>query len=248
MNPSTAMRADAQRDAERVAAEIREVLEPLHGALGDLRDEIEHANREVTASGRALREEDLMDLPAFFAVHALLGDLVIGAGYAAAPGVVNGEDRYMLWWQRRGDTFARLRLNFEPTSVDVYDFLEMDWFRGARASRRPYLYGPYLDYSGSGLYVFTGVVPVWGEDFIGVAGADLPVRETERRLTRLLRGIDLPAVVVTGERRVIATNSDRWVVGAKTRSLPDVSGDEAFLAVVPVGVDTDWLVAVAAAE
>jgi hypothetical protein len=248
MIPSAGAPAEAQRDAERVAVEVRGLLAPLHEALGHLRDEIERTYRAVHAAGRSMQEEDLVDLPAFFAVHALLKDLVVGAGYAAAPGAVGGQERYLLWWQRRGDTLARLRLNLEPTSVDVYDFLEMDWFRGARATRRPYMYGPYLDYSGSGLYVFTGVVPVWGEDFIGVAGADLPVRETERHLTRLLRSLDHDAIVVTGERRVIASNTHRWVVGAKTRSLPEVTDHGAFLAVVPVGIDTDWQVAVAAPE
>lgn len=246
MIPSAPARADARSDAERVAVEVRGLLTPLHEALGHVRDEIESTYRAARAEGRDLQEEDLVDLPAFFGVHALLKDLVVGAGYAAAPAVVGGEERYLLWWQRRGDALARLRLNLEATSVDVYDYLDMDWFKGARATRRPYMYGPYLDYSGSGLYVFTGVVPVWGEDFLGVAGADLPVRETERQLTRVLRSLQLDALVVTGERRVIASNTDRWVVGAKTRALPEVADDGAFLAVVPVGVDTDWLVAVAA--
>jgi hypothetical protein len=239
----------ARSDAERIGAEVRALLTPVHTGLEALRDEIVEAFRGADAAGRAVVESDLLDLPGFFAAHGLIGDVAVGVGFVGAPGAVNGQDRYILWWQRRGDGFARLRLNFEPDSVDVYDYHEMDWYKVAAESSRPVLYGPYVDYSGSGHYVFTGAVPVRSDRFVGIVGADLSVTEMERRLTGLLRTVGLDALVVTGERRVLAANTPRWVVGSKLRTPPAADGStDGFLAVVPVGLDTDWSVAVAAPE
>ena len=55
-------------------------------------------------------------------------------GIVAAPGVVANKDRHLEWWQRtaagdaHADAFARIRLNLDPESIDLYDYLEMDWF------------------------------------------------------------------------------------------------------------------------
>lgn len=238
----------ARSDAERIVAEVRALLAPVHTGLEGLRDDILEAFRAADSDGRPVVESDLLDLPGFFAAHGLMQDIAVGVGFVGAPGAVNGQDRYILWWQRQGDGFARLRLNFEPDSVDVYDYHEMDWYKVAAESSRPVLYGPYVDYSGSGHYVFTGAVPVRSDRFIGIAGADLSVTEMERRLTGLLRTVDLDALVVTGERRVLAANTPRWVVGAKLQAPPITGGDAGFLAVVPVGLHTDWSVAVASPE
>ena len=91
-------------------------------------------------------------------------------------------------------------------------------------------------------------MPVRSDRFIGIAGADLSVTEMERRLTGLLRTVDLDALVVTGERRVLAANTPRWVVGSKLQVPPTPGSAAGFLAVEPVGLDTDWSVAVASPE
>ncbi len=83
----------------------------------------------------------------------------------AAPGVIAGKDRHLEWWQRTGsgdgpDGFARIRLNLDPESIDLYDYLDMDWFTVPRHEGRPYVYGPHIDFSCADRYVVTMTVPV----------------------------------------------------------------------------------------
>ena len=109
----------------------------------------------------------------FSGLQRLLAELltreqgVWGMGFVAAPFVVEGRERYMAWWQRHNERVARLRLNFDPTSIDVYDYLQMDWYQLAQRGQARVAYGPYVDYSGSDMYTITATVPV-------VADGDLP--------------------------------------------------------------------------
>ena len=56
--------------------------------------------------------------------------------------------------------FARIRLNLDPESVDLYDYLDMDWFTVPLHEGRRYVYGPHVDFSGADRYVVTMTVPV----------------------------------------------------------------------------------------
>ncbi len=127
----------------------------------------------------------------------------------------------MAWWQRHNERVARLRLNFDPTSIDVYDYLQMDWYQLAQRGQARVAYGPYVDYSGSDMYTITATVPVVADgDFLGVAGADLVVGQVERKLIEVLRQSPDDAVVVNTERRVIAANTPRWIVGSLLSAMP----------------------------
>ncbi|CAA9315136.1 MAG: FIG00828551: hypothetical protein [uncultured Nocardioidaceae bacterium] len=158
---------------------------------------------------------------------------------------MHGHERFMSWWQRSpAGGVARLRLNFDPASVDVYDYLQMEWFQSARGGRRRVVYGPYVDYSGSELYILTMTVPVHlAGGFVGVVGADLAATALERRLVLVLRRSADEAVLVSAERRVLATNSPRWVVGTRLPGLPTAGASFTTVEEVPNG--TGWLVAVA---
>ena len=63
----------------------------------------------------------------------------------------------------------------------------------------------------------------------------------------MLRGTGADAVVVNTERRVIAANTPRWIVGSRLPALPQVGADDrdefADVAELPLG--TGWVVAVA---
>ncbi|GAY15046.1 cache domain-containing protein [Mycobacterium sp. shizuoka-1] len=191
----------------------------------------------------------------FSGLQRLLADLVgreqeiWGMGFVAAPFVVDGLERYMAWWQRHNERVARLRLNFDPTSIDVYDYLQMDWYRLAQHGQDRVAYGPYVDYSGSDMYTITATVPVVADGtFLGVVGADLAVGPVERKLIEVLRRSSRDAVVVNTERRVIAANTPRWIVGSRLASMPMAgpAGDPAaFREVAGMPLGTDWVVAVA---
>ena len=171
--------------------------------------------------------------------------------------MVAGKHRHLEWWQRTmsgeggREGFSRIRLNLDPESIDLYDYLDMDWFTVPGRERRRYVYGPYVDFSGADRYVLTMTVPVAdGTEFLGVAGVDLRMSHLEPELLAVLRTVTAPAVLVTAERRVVAANTPRWISGTRLDRLP-APGDRAFDnrafdAVTVVGADSGWLLAAAA--
>ncbi|PJJ56579.1 hypothetical protein CLV56_0788 [Mumia flava] len=182
-------------------------------------------------------------------IEERIGDdpVQVGMGFLAAPGLVDGQDRYMLWWQQHEGRTSRLLLNFDRSSIDVYDYVEMEWFQYGADGPDRVAYGPYFDYSGSERYVITATVPVEIEGrFVGVVGVDLLFEELERRLVAALRRAEFEAVVVNAERRVIVANTARWIPGARLRSAPQV-GDPvdgaAISAVAEIPLGIGWTVA-----
>lgn len=232
-----------QSTAARLAEDASRSLAPFY----DLLDEITAEVLRCRPPRAALSEAHLTKLHRQLADRLRDERAVWGMGFVAAPFVVEGMERYMAWWQRTNDRVARLRLNFDPTSIDVYDYLQMDWYRLAKRGQQRVAYGPYVDYSGSDMYTITVTVPiVVGETFLGVAGADLVVGETERRLLEVLRRTGEDAVIVNTERRVIAANTPRWIVGSRLPAMPTVGDDFRDVAEMPLG--TGWVVAIAGSE
>ena len=230
-------------EVSTLAAAASAVLEPVYARLESLAGTV-----VATRPRRGGWSESHLG-PVKEELVRLLGEdrIAIGLGYVAAPGEVDGQERFMAWWQRHGDRVSRLRLNFDPTSIDVYDYLQMEWFQLAREGRRRVAFGPYVDYSGSDLYIVTATVPVVADGrFVGVVGADVVVSELERRMVDVLRRAPTDAVLVNAERRVIAANSPRWVVGGRLAAMPadgaDVGADH-FLAVAELPVGNGWVVA-----
>ncbi|KWX66337.1 hypothetical protein [Mycobacterium sp. NAZ190054] len=231
--------------ALRLAEDASRALEPFYELLGEIAEEVVRCRPPRAALSEAH----------FSALHRQLADrlrdehAVWGMGFIAAPFVVDGQERYLAWWQRTSDRVTRLRLNFDPTSIDVYDYLQMDWFQLAKRGQARVAYGPYVDYSGSDMYTITATVPVVADGtFLGIAGADLVVGEVERRLLEVLRRCDEDAVVVNTERRVIAANTPRWFVGSRLPAMPAVSpapDPSGFRDVAEMPLGTGWLVAIA---
>ncbi|MBS1694718.1 MAG: PDC sensor domain-containing protein [Actinobacteria bacterium] len=231
--------------AHGLAEQASQTLEPIYQRLNRIAEEVLRC-RPVRA---VLTEAHFSGLQRLLA--DLLGEeaAVWGMGFVAAPKVVDGMERYMAWWQRHGDRVARLRLNFDPTSIDVYDYLQMDWYRLAQHGQSRVAYGPYVDYSGSDMYTITATVPVIADGtFLGVAGADLVVGEVEHRLLSVLRQASEDAVIVSTERRVIAANTPRWLAGARLPAAPEAGGAAepgAFREVAEMPLGTGWVLAVA---
>jgi hypothetical protein len=225
-----------------LAAAASAVLEPTYARLEALAATV--AGSHPASTGWTERE---LGPVADEAARLIAEDAItVGFGYVAAPGDVDGKERFLAWWQRTGAGISRLRLNFDPTSIDVYDYLEMEWFQLAKDGQPRVAYGPYVDYSGSELYIVTATVPVHTAGrFVGVAGADLLVSELEKRLVTVLQTASADAAVVSGERRLIAANSSRWVVGARLPQVPGAPEDEEFAHVAELAVGNGWVVALA---
>ncbi|BBZ74756.1 hypothetical protein MANY_00930 [Mycolicibacterium anyangense] len=230
--------------AHSLAASVSAALEPIYQRLERLAAEVMGARPRRAA----FTEAHLSGLQRL--IVEFLGEEPVawGMGFIAAPWVVDARERYLAWWQREGERVARLRLNFDPASIDVYDYLQMDWYQLAQRGQARVAYGPYVDYSGSDMYTLTATIPVVADgDFLGVAGADLAVGEVEHRLVGILRQSPEDVVIVSTERRVIAANTPRWVVGSRLSTLP-VAGPRtdpsAFREVVEVPLGVGWTLAV----
>jgi hypothetical protein len=253
-------------DLEAPGSLVRVTLEDMFGAIAEIGAAFAAQRSGCLAAGAALTADRLSGLREVIWRQLGLLPGADGAGVVAAPGVVAGKERHLEWWQRTspadGDQaengregFARIRLNLDPESVDVYDYLDMDWFTVPRKLGRRYVYGPYVDFSGADRYVLTLTIPVFGDgqgangrggerEFLGIAGTDIRMSHLEPELLAILRAVPVPAVLVTGERRVVAANTPRWIPGTRLDRLP-VPGDGAFAAVTEVGADSGWLLAAA---
>lgn len=226
--------------AQQLAAEASRAVEPFYRLLDAVAEEVLRSRPPRAA----LTETHFSGLQRLLAGLLAEEHGIWGMGFVAAPSVVEGRERYMAWWQRHNERVARLRLNFDPTSIDVYDYLQMDWYQLAQRGQQRVAYGPYVDYSGSDMYTITATIPVIADGtFLGVAGADLVVGDVERRLIEVLRHTDEDAVVVNTERRVIAANTPRWLVGSRLDTVPTVGDTYADVAELPLG--TGWCLAIA---
>jgi hypothetical protein len=237
----------------RVRAALEDVfghLERVAAALVAERPSCQRAAEELTpdrlARLRDVIQSQLRELPA-----------AAGAGVVAAPGVVAGRERHLEWWQRgAGGGYTRLRLNLDRASIDLYDYLDMDWFTVPRSRGRRCVYGPYIDFTCADRYVLTMTMPViaggppgggspGGGQFLGVAGADIAMSHFEPELLAILGAVPAAAVLVTAERRVIAANTPQWIAGRRLDRLPQ-AGDGTFETAAEVGADSGWLLALAA--
>jgi hypothetical protein len=246
-------------DLDTPASRVGALLEGVFGPVTAIGDGFVAQRRDCLAAGAALTPDKLSGLREIIWQQLSLLPAADGAGIVAAPGVIAGKDRHLEWWQRAGDGgsggFARIRLNLDPESIDLYDYLDMDWFTIPRREGRRYVYGPYIDFSCADRYVVTMTVPVAGSpddgaagerEFLGIAGADIRMSHLEPELLVILRSVPAPAVLVTAERRVVAANTPRWISGTRLPRRP-AAGDADFAAVTEIGADSGWLLAAASA-
>ena len=257
------MRGQGAGDLSAPAARVRAVLEGVFWPVTAIGDGFVAQRRNCLAAGAALTPDRLSGMREIIWHQLSLLPAADGAGIVAAPGVIAGKDRHLEWWQRTDggtDGFARIRLNLDPQSVDLYDYLDMDWFTIPQRSGRPYVYGPHIDFSCADRYVVTMTVPVTDasspdhgaagaraadeREFLGVAGADIRMSHLEPELLAILRSVPVPAVLVTAERRVVAANTPHWISGTRLPRLP-MAGDGDFAAVTAIGADSGWLLAAA---
>lgn len=228
---------------EDLAEAVGALVAPVFASLEVLAGEVLACRRRAPGSG--CTERDLVPLERAIAPRLAAHPAVLGMGYVAAPWAVEGQERYLLWWQRTGEDLARLRLNFDPSSVDVYDYLQMEWYRAAASGGVRNAFGPYVDYSGSGSYVVTASVPAVDAEgtFVGVAGADISMAHLESRLIAILRTVPVETVVMNDEARVLAANTARWVVGARLSTLASEGSRDGFVQEVAVPGGFGWRVA-----
>ena len=123
------------------------------------------------------------------------------------------------WWADQG--IGQLEVDLDPGSAEFYDYTTTEWYREPARTGRPCIAGPYVDYICTHEYTFTVSVPVVDQGrFVGVAGADILAGEVERMLLpglSLLGRASRPAVLVSGNGRVIASGTARILPGKVLR-------------------------------
>lgn len=209
-------------DHELVAESLAQIFCGVFDALGDL----------VVRTTRLLEHRPpSADLAALdpTAIQLVQGsELIVGAGYVAAPGALRDTDYWLQWWAdydvpRTGHP-QRLHVELDPGSELFREYVELPWFAVPAESGERHVTGPYVDYLCTDEDTFTFTVPVVTRDcFTGVVGADVYARDIERLALPSLRRLGEPAVLLNAANRVVAAVSSPHVPGDLVRA-PTTSG------------------------
>lgn len=225
-------------DLAQVAENVAAPAHRLFAALDRLSGSLTQVMLGVRGEGRRPARADLAGLRAV-AEELLAADrLVLGAGVVLEPGLLADADRYLEWRQRAaGGRYRALVLDVDPASDDPYDYPEMEWYRVPRDERRRMVTGPYYDYRGAEHFELTFAVPVIvGGEFVGVAGADVPLSALEAELLPVLRRVPLRAALVNHEDRVVTANTPHYATRERARPV----AADLPARVVPVIDDLGW--------
>jgi hypothetical protein len=118
------------------------------------------------------------------------------------------------WWADRGAGLQQLEVDLDPESAEFYDYTTTEWYRLPERTGRASVAGPYVDYICTHEYTFTISVPIVSAgQFAGVAGADILAGQVERLVLAGLSGLGRVGVLVSGNGRVIASNTARVLPG-----------------------------------
>ncbi|MFI1953483.1 cache domain-containing protein [Streptomyces xinghaiensis] len=204
------------------AARVRDVLEGVFDAVNRTGADAEAV---LTAAGTDGRRPVSADLAALRpGLHARLSryDLISGAGFVAAPGLLSDVPACLEWWQTTADGALRpLLLDLDPEHSAYYDYTHWDWFTLPRDTGQRAVAGPYVDYLCSDEYSLTLSAPVTvGGRFMGVAAADVYLRHFEAGVVPLLQCLPEPARLVNVRGRVAASTDPRHLAGSLSRG-PD---------------------------
>ncbi|MGN6244136.1 MAG: cache domain-containing protein [Motilibacteraceae bacterium] len=152
-------------------------------------------------------------------------ELVVGAGFVAAPGALADAEHWLEWWTR-GDVVdgavrvERLAVVTDPAAPDFRDWTTLPWYSVPEQTGQQHVTGPYVDYLCTDDYTLTFTMPVLAAGrFVGVTGADVYARTVERRLSEALREVPEPAAIVNAQGRVVAGNEDAPVTGDLLRAV-----------------------------
>jgi len=198
-----------------IAEEIEQLLERAFSPLRAAATGIVDLYTREASEGRMPAQQLSALQPEIFSrletIHAFYG-----TGFVADPSAIADGGLFEEWWFRAPESAPqRLSANVE------YDYTKMEYFSRA-AQGDETIVGPYLDFTGADLFIFTLAVPVYLEErFIGVSGADITVGTLERILLQTLETCPQEVVLVNAEQQVVASSADEYGPGDKVRAVPD---------------------------
>ncbi|WP_052227046.1 cache domain-containing protein [Microbacterium mangrovi] len=203
------VRAAAERIAD-VFSDLFASLERWREAAGDLL--VSPENRTSSAVDRLVEA---------FAVPAVTEQgLVTGAGFVAAPGLLDDAQWHLSWWLAAPGTTARRLLAVSDPDADAFrDYTTLEWWRIPATTRSRHLTGPYVDYVCTEDSTVTITVPViLGEEMVGIVGADVLVDRLDRVLLPTLRQLPGPVALVNYTGRVITATETHREPGSMLRA------------------------------
>jgi len=201
--------------APTAAAVISSTIEEVFATVAEVRRTALTSHACATAAGRAFTDEDVHELASpFIDLLCCAGEVAAGLGVILEPGILTTHRLRLEWWQWRPglDDPVALEVDLHPDSVGFYDYVSADWFAVPRRTRARHVVGPYVDVHGTDGYMLTFTMPIEiNGQFLGVAGADVPVTRFESVVLGRLGSQD--AVVANDEGRVVISTSSRWLTG-----------------------------------
>ncbi|SEE23746.1 hypothetical protein SAMN05216532_7446 [Streptomyces sp. 2231.1] len=205
-----------------VAAQVGGELEAVFEAVAATRADTAALLGRATTDGRRPVSADLAALRPGLHLRLTREELVSGAGFVVAPGLLADVPAWLEWWQSNADGEVRpLVLDLDPGHSAYSDYTHWDWFALPRDTGRRAVAGPYVDYLCSDEYSLTLSEPVCVQGrFAGVAAADVYLRHFEAAVLPLLRRLGRPARLVNARGRVAASTDPAHLAGSLTKG-PD---------------------------
>ena len=148
---------------------------------------------------------------------------VVGAGFVAAPAVLDDTAYWLEWWtvEEPGGEPERLVVETDPVGDTFRDWTTLPWFAVPAATGRRHITGPYVDYLCTDEYTLTFTLPVQrGDTLAGVVGCDVYVRHVERMAERWLDELPGAAAFVSHDGRILVSTAPQLMTGDLLRSLP----------------------------
>ena len=199
-------------EVARVSAAVAGVVERVFATVARVQDAaLRSVEREGLQAGRAVLPAGTREL-----LHDP-GQLAVGLGLVVAPRPEADLPLRLEWWQVDPENgyLRTLEPDLRPTSLGYYDYTATEWFDVPRRTGQRHVVGPYVDVHGTGRYLLTLTVPVVADHgFVGVAGADVPVRRFETHLLQALGTLPAPFVLINDEGRVVLSTTSRCLVGS----------------------------------
>ena len=207
----------ATRVLAGITSQVGQVLDSVARVAGVTMAAIQATQR----AGRPPRRADLSALrPLVAEVLRRHQGFAAGAGAVLAPDLLADAPRCIEWWwagQSSADhdpVVAKLEVDLDPESAEFYDYTTTQWYREPQRTGGHAVAGPYVDYICTHEYTFTVSVPViCAGTFAGVAAADILAEQVERIAAPGLSLMDRPAVLASGDGRVIASNTGAILPG-----------------------------------
>lgn len=229
---------------------------PSERAWASLADDIERVFQSLRGTAAAFAASyaarpgpytlaDLASLrPRIHETLDAFGDLAIGTGVVAAPGLLRDAPYWLEWWWRPGDgTPEPLRVNLDPDGPDFFDYFNDEWFEVPIRSGDPHVAGPYVDYACTNEYTFTLSVPVHHDTrHLGVAALDVPCDRLERRIMPALCAEPSPRALLNPDGRVIAASTAAAAPGDRLTTWRDETDPVRSGALTRLCALTGWTV------